>query len=519
MNTAMYTIIGGDYENAGAASKGLKEILKRIGVDPRTVRRTMVAAYEAEMNVVIHARNGTMKIAVDPTQVDVVVADEGPGIPNIELAMKEGYSTAPPIARELGFGAGMGLPNIERNTDRFSIQSIARQGTQLRFTIFLQKQEAAGVAPNSVSVDPTLCRQCLACLQACPTAAVRVRGGKPHILDHLCVDCTSCLAACDARALTMTFASQLPETSEATVLVLPVSFLEQFGPSTSPDRVIEALDQIGFKQVRQSDEWEDALRLAVTQYAEEQGRPRPVLSPICPAVVNLIQARFPSLMGHLAPFRTAIEAAREELVAPHVAFLPVCPSQYTLLKEQSLITRIDLVSPLLLLHSVRAQLAGHERAVPCETVVATEAQGMLQVSGMRHVMKVLDAVENGLMENYPVLELYGCDQGCFGSPVWTEDPFVARPRWTRRAGAAPSTARSVRRTAPYRARPGVRLDPDMAKSIEKLARIDAITKGLPGRNCGVCGAPTCAALAEDVVLGRTDLTACPYRQTTQGEQP
>jgi len=145
-------------------------------------------------------------------------------------------------------------------------------------------------------------------------------------------------------------------------------------------------------------------------------------------------------------------------------------------------------------------------------VVATETQGVLQVSGMRHVMKVLDAVENGMMEDYAVLELYACDEGCFGSPVWNEDPFVARPRWDHASVPMVSSAQPVRRTAPLHGHIGVRLDSDMRKAMEKLAKLDATAKSLPGRNCGVCGAPTCAALAEDIVMGRADISACVYRE-------
>jgi anti-sigma regulatory factor (Ser/Thr protein kinase) len=518
MNAATYTIQGGDYTGAGSASKSLKEMLKKIGADPKAVRRTMVAAYEAEMNVVIHAHQGVMRVAVDATQVDVVVMDQGPGIPDIEQAMKEGFSTAPSMARELGFGAGMGLPNIQRNTDRFSIQSTVDKGTQVRFMIRLRPLETSAVASNSVVVEPGLCRECLACLHACPTAAVRVRGGKPEILAHLCVDCTSCIGACKARSLTMRFGGGLPSPTGDTVLVLPASLLEQFGPNVRPEQVLDAVAEIGFRTVRLSEDWEQALRRDVAAYAEAPERPRPVLSPMCPVVVNLVQVRFPSLMGHVAPFRTPLEAAREEITAPHVVFVPVCPSQQTLLSHPSLLTRIDLIMPSTLLSAVSPKPAGHERSVPRERAVATETHGALQVSGMWHVMKVLDAVENGLMDDYAVLELYACDQGCFGSPVWTEDPFVARPRWLRETGLPGSTAKAVRRTEPLQARPGQRLDPDMAKAIEKLARIDAIMKSLPGRDCGVCGAPTCAALAEDIALGRADLTACTYRETGQGER-
>ena len=114
MKTARFPIAAADYDHAGSASSGLKELLKKVGVEPETLRRAMIAAYEAEMNVVIHSLGGQMHIELDDRQIDVVVLDDGPGIPDVGLAMQEGYSTAPPKARQLGFGAGLGLPNIRK---------------------------------------------------------------------------------------------------------------------------------------------------------------------------------------------------------------------------------------------------------------------------------------------------------------------------------------------------------------------------------------------------------------------
>jgi anti-sigma regulatory factor (Ser/Thr protein kinase) len=131
-------IRGGDFERAGAASRLLKEQLKRIGVAPEVLRRAMIAAYEAEMNVVVHARRGVMKTVLDGTQARVEVLDEGPGIADPGLAMTEGWSTAGREARRRGFGAGLGLPNIRKSADRFTIESAAGQGTRLRFTICLK---------------------------------------------------------------------------------------------------------------------------------------------------------------------------------------------------------------------------------------------------------------------------------------------------------------------------------------------------------------------------------------------
>jgi len=130
-----FGVEGGDFYNAGRVSTEIKEILRQIGIGAPTVRRVAIAAYEAEMNVVMYAHRGTVRVEVTPDQVRLLVRDQGPGIENIELAMQEGYSTATEEMREMGFGAGMGLPNIQRNSDRFVIQSEVGVGTKLEIEV------------------------------------------------------------------------------------------------------------------------------------------------------------------------------------------------------------------------------------------------------------------------------------------------------------------------------------------------------------------------------------------------
>ena len=130
-----FPIRGGDFAKAGAAACRIKELLKDLGLDARTVRRAAIAAYEAEMNVIMYASEGRMDLAVSPDEVRLTVDDRGPGIPDVELAMTEGYSTATKEMRELGFGAGMGLPNIKKNSDVFNVDSRTGQGTRLRIVI------------------------------------------------------------------------------------------------------------------------------------------------------------------------------------------------------------------------------------------------------------------------------------------------------------------------------------------------------------------------------------------------
>jgi anti-sigma regulatory factor (Ser/Thr protein kinase) len=130
-----FTITGRDFSNAGEVSSKVKKILQDLGISPRVIRRATIAVYEAEMNVVWYARKGTLTLSVTHELLRIRVEDEGEGIENIELAMKEGYSTASEEIREMGFGAGMGLPNIQKNSDEFHIASVVGQGTVLDITI------------------------------------------------------------------------------------------------------------------------------------------------------------------------------------------------------------------------------------------------------------------------------------------------------------------------------------------------------------------------------------------------
>jgi anti-sigma regulatory factor (Ser/Thr protein kinase) len=130
-----FEIGGRDFVSAGKASTTIKAILREIGVHPAVIRRAAIACYEAEMNVVLYARKGTMELRVTPKDIRITVEDEGDGIADVELAMQEGYSTAPDEIREMGFGAGMGLPNIKKNADTFTIGSVVGKGTTLEIVI------------------------------------------------------------------------------------------------------------------------------------------------------------------------------------------------------------------------------------------------------------------------------------------------------------------------------------------------------------------------------------------------
>ncbi len=600
MEFLSFDIESNDFRRGGAASRAIKERLKRIGAEAEAVRRAMIAAYEAEMNVVIHSVGGRLEAALNEYRLDVNVIDEGPGIPDVELALTEGYSTAGPEARALGFGAGMGLPNIKRSSDRLRITSRPGEGTRVSFTIFLRPEAQSGqerLAPIlSLYASADRCRECRACLTACPTQALRVREGAPTLLEHLCIDCTECIAVCTSQALGIvpdcTSVADLGAL-EKTTLVVPAALLAGCGPGYSPEQVLSALYGLGFAEVVLIEPFLEALRHQGLIKAETAGRldqesaegahvaPLPLILPTCPAVKNLLELRFPSLLPALAPFVSPWEAVVAAWSETHpegrLAFVVACPAQRSVVLEHvsqwgeavaalqtgagtlsrtegpraSSSWSVEFLPPEAVRQAVlsvltSARVATGSNGAPGAARVAQAVRpaattgsesppllpgaesaanlGFLRVSGIRHVLAVLEQIEDGLFPEVTVLEPYACAGGCFGSPLLALDHHVSRYRWQRSltlAGPLPEAAlepggraalqpRVVGRTRPPSPRPGIRLDPHMGRAIRKLGQLQALIHSLPGKDCGACGAPTCAALAEDIVMGRVDQASCPY---------
>ena len=534
-----YRIAGGDFDTAGLATRQLKEQLAKIGVDSEVLRRIMIAAYEAEMNVVIHARTGNLWARLDGERLDLEIADEGPGIPNIELAMREGWSTASEQARQMGFGAGLGLPNIKRNSDLFEIESRVGKGTRVRSTIYLRPVEASGTAQRAkisdsdlttLSIDGERCRSCLRCLFTCPTGALRAREGGPRLLPHLCIGCTACIAECPDKVFGIreeNAPADLREIAEDSILIAPAGFFSGFPGNVGPSRVVAALKGLGFREVWQTEEWEKALRCESRRHAAGAHARRPLITPVCPAAVALIETQYPSLIPCLMPSLSPVEAAGEEFPLEPVVLAAACPSQYAAASRTSVTGRFTVVAPARLASAVLSMIGGEAsgqkqasmgNGAAAQFVLpdADSRPGELRVTGLRHVLRALSEVEIGGLEDVAVLELFACEQGCTGSPLLGVDPFI-------RARSAPFPieavkASAVARARPFSPRPGIRLDEDMARAIAKLSRIDALTRGFPGRDCGVCGAPSCAALAEDIVMGRAGGAACPYTKPSARDE-
>jgi anti-sigma regulatory factor (Ser/Thr protein kinase) len=130
-----FVVVEGDFANAGKASSEIKKILKQLNIDNQKIKKMVVAVYEAEVNAIAHAYGGTIFVDIDEQKISVTIKDVGPGIPDIELAMQKGYSTASQKVREMGFGAGMGLPNIKNNVDELDIKTEVGVGTEIKMVV------------------------------------------------------------------------------------------------------------------------------------------------------------------------------------------------------------------------------------------------------------------------------------------------------------------------------------------------------------------------------------------------
>jgi len=516
-----YPIARDRYDMIGTATSMLKADLKRLGLDAASLRRAVIAAYESEANAVIHGKGGHMSARFSPGLLAVEVADEGPGIADLEMAMREGFSTAPEEARELGFGAGMGLPNIKNNSDRLVIDSTPGVGTRLIFELELVAPGFDSDGQITPHMDPSRCKHCRQCVGACPTAAIRLRKGGPALLKHLCIGCGACIAGCSTGALSGGGVSDPGRQAQLRPLVVPPAFLAQFTPRWDSAQAVETLGHLGFAEVVETGSWETALLDSVAQWASSRSdgnAPRlPSIAPVCPAVVNLIRTRFHALAAGVAPFRSPLAAAYLDTSAGDTLWVALCPAQRNVLLAAGVAAE-RIVSAAKLAGAVRGLLMeGYPsrrdfRLPALPQGVPAGSDPWLEVSGADEVIDIFERAEDGAFSAELVIVPRMCPGGCFGSPLVEGNSFLSRRVWDGDAVRSREPARAVSRHGDLRLRHGLRLDPDMGRAVRLLREIQQLTSRLPGRDCGDCGAPGCTEFAEDVVLERAGIRDCPYLQ-------
>ena len=392
---------------------------------------------------------------------------------------------------------------------------------------------------NTVILDPDKCKGCITCMKRCPTEAIRVRNGKASVMYERCIGCGECVRLCPHQA-------KLPSYDPFDIIkdykykiALPApSLYGQFENLTNVDYVLNGLLEIGFDDVYEVGRGANLCSELTKILFDRESLKKPVISTACPAILDLILVRFHELKPHLlellAPVDIAAKLAikraldrgipREDI---GVFFISPCPAKVFALKQGIGVDK-PYVNGVLSASEVYMQLLPVMKTVQLKPLTKLSVQGIswassggeaancsrekyLAADGIENVIKVLNALEDGQLRNIEFIELNACVGGCVGGVMNVENPFVAKAR-----------IRELRRKLPLRfnelADEGQSLDfykwervpelkdvyalsTDRVTAMKKMMEIENIFKSLPHRDCGMCGAPSCRAFAEDLVNG------------------
>jgi len=410
---------------------------------------------------------------------------------------------------------------------------------------------------HSVRLIGPLCKGCVNCTRRCPTEAIRIRGGKAHIIEARCIDCGECIRHCSSHAKTAITDSLADLERYKYNIALPAPALyAQFPLDFSISTILTGLLKLGFDEVYDVAQGAEIVSLAIKDYLKRKDSKRPAISSACPAVVRLIQVKFPELIEYLvpidAPFEVAARMARAEYRKKYniisddelgVWFITPCPAKMTACKQslrskKTNITGAIAISQiyedlLKILHQVDkekdhdfASWVGIGWAISGGETSAVEVTNKLVVHEISNISSVLEQVAMGKLNNIDYIETLACTGGCIGGPLTVENRYVSEHHMKQRMqklkdeykllgkkpiadyhqSAIGSTERQV-----IDSRPIMRLDEDILKAMDKVELIEKTLKDLPGLDCGSCGSPSCKALAEDIVQGRASETDCTFK--------
>ena len=394
---------------------------------------------------------------------------------------------------------------------------------------------------NSVYLDKDKCKGCINCIKRCPTQAIRVRNGKAKIIKEFCIDCGECIRICPHHAKLASYDPvSVMNDYEYTVALPAPSLYAQFNNLDDVNIVLRALKHMGFDNVYEVAAAAEIVSEASRKYIREHMEQRPFISTACPSVVRLISVRFPNLIEHILPIAAPIDAAAEkaaelamkETGLPRdkigIIFISPCPAKMTATKsplgfeksEVDAVIAIKEVYPILLSHMKEVADMEEELALSGKIGISWgrsggEAGGLLTDSylaadGIENVIKVLEDLEDQKFADLDFIELNACSGGCVGGTLTVENPYVAKAKLDRLRKYMPVARTHLRgedadkllfeKEIEYQ--PVFKIGGSIKESIAAMAKIEQLCDKFPGLDCGSCGAPTCHALAEDIVSGR-----------------
>lgn len=402
---------------------------------------------------------------------------------------------------------------------------------------------------HSVRLQVDKCTGCTTCLRKCPTEAIRIRDEKAYIIKERCIDCGECIRTCPHHAKIARTDS--PDTIYAFKhrIALPAPALYgQFKGLRNTDKLLGALLSLGFDYVFEVARGADMIARETEKKLKEPGCPQPLISSACPAIVRMIQVRFPELLDNLVDLKSPMEAAaimaRQEYIAMTgakdeeigVFFITPCPAKLTAIRNpighktsviQGAISVMDLYGVLAgelkhlvsstFLHQATDKGVGWARTGG--EIISIGVDNALAVDGIENVARVLEEIENNKLSDLDFFEGLSCIGGCVGGPLTFENSYVAKNRMRRIVNHMKQRNIDVKPLPPPENLPlaldeailprnVMKLDDDLKEALRKMEAMEEIEKRLPGLDCGSCGSPTCRALAEDAVLGKARELDC-----------
>lgn len=400
---------------------------------------------------------------------------------------------------------------------------------------------------TSVRLKEDLCMGCINCIKRCPTQAIRVRNGKAVITKEFCIDCGECIRICPHHAKEATYDSpEIMKQFEYTVALPAPALYGQFNHLEDINIVLTALKKMGFDDVYEVSGAAELVSEMSRKYVAEHKERWPIISTACPSVVRLIQVRFPNLIEHLLPICAPVDLAAsiakdkamEKTGLPRekigIIFISPCPAKMTAVKSPIGIDHSEIdgvlamkeVYPILLPLMKQSIDDVEELSISGRIGIGWGSTGgeagslltdnYLAADGIENVIRVLEDLEDQKFDQLEFIELNACAGGCVGGVLTVENPYLAKVKLQRLRKYLPiACSRLVSGghtrnlwTDDVKYEPVFKLGKDMNESIANMARVEELCEKFPKLDCGSCGAPTCKALAEDIVRGVANEQDC-----------